>query len=326
MTPIRKKLSPNDLLFKAGDIPTSFFVILNGVISLFHERDGRNIEESRLTNNAIVGELTYHDPSPRSISARAVTDCELVEFPFDQIVADMKGLPGWTQLMVKTLSERLTSAHKELRLHRDSHTETNAKLTVDDTMKSCAALRLSLMSLDSIAEGTWEWEKVREFSMQTFQIPALKMEPIARAFAENGWLKIETAQSEIVRLQSPSLERMKNFEAFIRRYRHSRGKRAVIEVTHSDFVAISALCAVGEGKANAKGTVQIQLPEALKAAKSMPGGSTFRADQFDLLLKKGLDISKESSDNAIHVSFNLDELEQIRSYWKVLLDLIGESA
>jgi CRP-like cAMP-binding protein len=319
MNPIRKKLTAGEVLYREGDASNSFFVVLNGVISLFNERAGKAIEKARLTNNHIVGSLTYFHSTPRTSSARAVVDCELVEFPYSEIQNNIKVLPGWVQLMLKSFGEQLHEAHKELE-HLQNQNE-GSHLSADDILRCCASLRIALQSLEA-ENSSWDWGKVREYAFQVFQIPALKLEPLAAAFVSQGWLGGESGETGLARITKPNLERMLVFESFVRKYKSSRTKRAMIEVVDSDLVAISALIGAADCHTDHKGTSTIELNKALTFAQALPGGSGFRVDQFDLLLKKGLDVLKESTESGVRVSFNLSEMKAIKDNWSVLAALL----
>lgn len=319
MTPLRRKLAPNELLYREGDNPKSFFVILTGVISLFSEREGRTVERARLTNNAIVGDLAYFHPQPRTSSARAVVETEVVEFTYDQISADLKQLPGWLQLMLKTLGDQTTTLIRELKHHQG---DSSGKLQADDVLRGSASLRLALDSLPA-EDGAWDWEKVREYAIQVFQFPVLKLEPIANAFIQIGWLKGKSENGGLLQVAAPNTERIREFDEFVRFYRYSRGKRAVIEMTPTDLIAINALIDTAGGVTDSyRGAAKVFLPDALAKAQSAAGGAGFRVDQFDLLIKRGLDIVTQSTENGLYVSFNLAEFEKVRDNWRVLLTLV----
>lgn len=319
MIPIKRKLAPQDVLFKEGDASSSFFVILNGVVSLFNDRGGRSIEKARLSSNAVVGDLIFTHPQPRTTSARAITTCEIVEFPFDQINADLKTLPGWTQLLLRSLPDQLLSAQKDLKeLKHDE--DTGSKFSADDLLRGIACLRIALASLEP-EDGVWRWEKIREYALQVFQFPPLKLEPVIQALNEVNWIKTADHDGELTTVTTPESTRLLEFENFVRHYRHSRNKRSMIEVNPTDFVILSSLVTAAEGKIDAKGSAHVQLSDALSIAQQMPNGGSVRVDQFDVLMAKGLDVSKTSTDSGLSLAFNYSELEKIRAYWQLLVNL-----
>lgn len=318
MTPNRRKLSPNEVLYREGDPSQSFYVILSGVISLYNERDGRVIERTRLSGNAIVGDLGYFNPQPRTSAARAVGEAEVVEFPYSEIAVDMKTLPGWAQLMMKNFGEQIQTSVREIRALRG---DTGGKLLPEDILRGAATLRLATETLPP-EKDKWDWDKVREYAVQVFQFPVLKLEPIAIALGKAEWLKIEMKDGGVGSIASLNRARVAQFEEFVRYYRYSRGKRAVIEMNQTDLIVITALVDAAQGKADAyRGAAKVFLPDVIAKAQAMPGGSSIKMDQIELLAGRGLDIVKQSSEDGLFASFNLAEFESIRDNWRVLLML-----
>lgn len=315
MTPVKRKLKAGDYLYKEGEAATSFYVILSGVLSLGFERGGRIVETSRLTTNAIAGDMFYGSIQARTTFARAVTEVEVVGFPFDQIQGDIKALPGWTQLMLKTFGDRLLEAEKEIRI---LCREENAPVGSGDVMRTIAGLRLAFDSLELEAGGL-SWEKTREYLLQTVQVPALKALPVIRSLQEAGWIAAEFQSSELVSVANPKLDAMKELESFLRHYRSSRTKKVMLEMNSTDLLALRALCTAASGKADPfRGIARVPLSVALEIARELPGGASFRVEHFDLLQARGLDLIKESTENGLNASFNLADFEKIRSFWGIL--------
>jgi hypothetical protein len=315
MNPIRRKLASGEVLFQQGTPADSFFLVLNGVISLYHERGGKTVEKARMTNNQIVGDLTYFMSAPRKASARAVVDTELAEFRYSEIQAGAKTLPGWTQLMLKSFAEQLGDVNREL-AHFQSG-DTSELLTLDEILKGTASLRLAFQTIPP-ENDSWEWSKVRDYSFQVFQIATLKLEPIAQALIKQGWMTGQEGEFGLSQVNASQPERIHEFESFIRQYKSSRTKRAMIDVNDIDLISLGSLIATAEGQTDRKGAARVELSKALTVAQLKPGGKSFRVDQFDLLLSKGLDIMKESTDSGIQVSFNLLETTKIYENWQIL--------
>lgn len=315
MNPVKRKLVPGDFLFMEGHASTSFFIVLSGVVSLSNERGGKLIESERVTANRIVGDLNFLSPQPRAHVAKAVSECELLEIPYAEIQGDLKSLPGWTQLMLKTLTERLRNAERELKSHLAESSQ--GKLGPDEFLESVATLRTAFMSVPQ-EDGAWSWEKIREYAVQVFQVPALKIEPVVGALQRVGWLKTTPGAEGLEKLAEPNLQRILDFESFLRKFKSSRTKRGMVEVTDHDIAAVNGLVGAADNVANAKGVATVSLSSALAIAKSDPFGKTFRVEHFDLLLEKGLDATKESSDGEVRLTFSLADMKTLRENWTVL--------
>ncbi|MGD0723476.1 MAG: EAL domain-containing protein [Roseiarcus sp.] len=81
----RITLPAGALLFAEGDSGSSAFLIDGGEIEIFLVREGREVMLARRGPGEIVGEMAILDSLPRSASARAAADCQLVLITADQI-------------------------------------------------------------------------------------------------------------------------------------------------------------------------------------------------------------------------------------------------
>ena len=86
------KLTPDQLLFREGDIGTSMYIILSGKIRIYNTSPKG--EEKAITifkKGDSFGELALIDGEPRSASAKALSYCELIvldTFSFHELLQD----------------------------------------------------------------------------------------------------------------------------------------------------------------------------------------------------------------------------------------------
>src|SRR6266576_2361232 len=66
-----KEYSPDEILFKEGDIPTVVLLVLTGKMQVFVEREGRELVLTDVGPGTISGELALLCGIPRSASVRA---------------------------------------------------------------------------------------------------------------------------------------------------------------------------------------------------------------------------------------------------------------
>jgi EAL domain-containing protein (putative c-di-GMP-specific phosphodiesterase class I) len=81
-TAYRIELQPGEVLFRAGDAPTTAFLIESGTLRITAERDGTPMVLGELAAGALVGEMAVLDDSQRSATATALTACVLT--PIDR--------------------------------------------------------------------------------------------------------------------------------------------------------------------------------------------------------------------------------------------------
>ena len=76
-----------EIIFKEGDEGLVAFVIQSGTVEIFVVEEQKSFVVTRFNKGEVFGELALIDGSPRSASARALTECEIlcldkVEFDF----------------------------------------------------------------------------------------------------------------------------------------------------------------------------------------------------------------------------------------------------
>ena len=73
----RLKLATGDILFRAGDPPTTAFLIEQGTLRVTAEHDGAAVVLGDLGPGALLGEMAVLDDAPRTATAVALSDCIL---------------------------------------------------------------------------------------------------------------------------------------------------------------------------------------------------------------------------------------------------------
>lgn len=93
-------------LFAEGDRGDSAYFIEKGVIDIVVERDGAVIQLARRGAGEIIGEMALIDGRPRSATAMAAEDCQLVKITEQQIFNRSKQLDPVLDLCMQTVLER----------------------------------------------------------------------------------------------------------------------------------------------------------------------------------------------------------------------------
>lgn len=71
-----------DCIFKEGDPGRDFYIVISGSVDIVRaQSDGSEREIARFVQGESFGEMDLIENSPRIASARAVSDCELLQFP-----------------------------------------------------------------------------------------------------------------------------------------------------------------------------------------------------------------------------------------------------
>ncbi len=113
--PTVKKISRGSLLFSEGDHSRVMYLIKAGSVRLFMKRNNSNTEIASVRAGEILGELAFLDGNPRSVSAEAMTDCELVEISGPMFTAELAHAASWLKILLKTVVGRLRAANTRIR-------------------------------------------------------------------------------------------------------------------------------------------------------------------------------------------------------------------
>lgn len=147
-----KHLKKGELLFSEGDSSKAMYFVQYGTLRLFKRKNNSAIEIGMIHKGELVGEMGFLDGGPRSASAEAMYDCELVEISNTQLQEQLKVLPSWLMTLLKTIVNRLRSANTKIRqlettssqltYGRDGATQVYTFLPQSDVMKLCLSILL----------------------------------------------------------------------------------------------------------------------------------------------------------------------------------------
>ena len=104
----------NERIFTEGDLGTTMYIVQSGKIRLFRVVDGQKRVHGMMEKGDFFGEMSILEGLPRTISAEAVDDAELIEInsmTFDKMI---KGNIEIAIRMLRKLSIRLRETERRL--------------------------------------------------------------------------------------------------------------------------------------------------------------------------------------------------------------------
>lgn len=107
-------LKKGDYLFKQGDEPDGMYIVRNGEFSVLIEENGTEKEIFVATTGHLIGELGLFDKQHRIASVRAKVNSSVVSLPYTQLERQLKHLPPWVPILMRTLTEKLKDVNKSL--------------------------------------------------------------------------------------------------------------------------------------------------------------------------------------------------------------------
>ena len=171
-------------IFREGEPGDRLFVIATGKIKLGQtSSDGRDNLLAVLGPGEMFGELSLFDPGPRTATATAVADAEVLELGHDQIVTWLEEHPGAARHLLGALARRLRRTNEAL-----------GDLVFSDVpgRVAKALLDLSRRFGVEVAEGVRVNHDLTQEELA--QLVGASRETVNKALADfvsRGWLRLE---------------------------------------------------------------------------------------------------------------------------------------
>jgi uncharacterized membrane protein len=149
-----QKLSAGQSLFQKGDSGDSMFLVTDGVVRIFLPGEGgKKVNLREVHVGHYFGELALFDELPRSASAEAATDVELLELERDTLHHQIQKRPRIAIALLGELSGRLRETNQMLsdRAAKDVNKELDEKATFGDRVA------------DRVAEVAGSWAFILSF-------------------------------------------------------------------------------------------------------------------------------------------------------------------
>lgn len=105
-----RSFKAGEVIFKAGDIGTEFFVVTSGRVSVRH--GNRTLQA--LGEGEIFGEMALVDAEPRSATVVAETDCVVVPVSEKQFLFMSSEAPFFSLSVMRVLVQRLRASNKAM--------------------------------------------------------------------------------------------------------------------------------------------------------------------------------------------------------------------
>ncbi len=104
----RLLLQPGEVLFAEGDAPCSAFIIDSGLLTISRQSlQAQALILATLSRGDLFGELSLIDNEPRSASAIAQTNVELITLGRESFLSALKACPNRANQLLKTITRRM---------------------------------------------------------------------------------------------------------------------------------------------------------------------------------------------------------------------------
>lgn len=106
------KVAADTIIFKEGGYDKTMFIVLEGSVKIYVERNEEEVELSTINKYDFFGEMALYRNRPRSASAKVLTDAKLVviknQMQLEQFIAEN---PAFAGKMMVIMGNRLANTN-----------------------------------------------------------------------------------------------------------------------------------------------------------------------------------------------------------------------
>ena len=110
MENLKIEIKKGQKLFKEGDRTQDLYIIQKGLVKIYKEVEGELLPLGIVKEGQFIGELAFFDGKPRSATAEAVTDLEVLKFEKTMLEKELAKLPTWLLTLINSIAFRVREA------------------------------------------------------------------------------------------------------------------------------------------------------------------------------------------------------------------------
>lgn len=115
-----KYFRPGEVLFKEGDASRSMYVIQKGTVAIRKMKGGGYVDLAKVYSNEVLGELAFFDRQPRSATAIALSEVEVLEIDFAALQKIYDSIPHYFKTILACVADRQRKSNETIkRLQRN---------------------------------------------------------------------------------------------------------------------------------------------------------------------------------------------------------------
>lgn len=325
--PIARKLKKGELLFSEGDPSKAMYFVQAGTIRLFKKKGNASIELGMIHKGEVIGEMGFLDGGPRSASAEAMHDTELTEITNTNLAEQLKVLPPWLMVLLKTVVNRLRSANNKIRQLESATTAYTYGsegvstvyqfFTIHEILKMSTALLISAArNAEKDAEG---WTKVsmnriNKYANQIMGIPTTKVVEFLDILEKVGLVKVNRAVMDKVEVAIGDLEQLDLLVSFV----NEENMKDHAKKTNFSIKAVVVMGYIvkhlGLFPVAADGLAEVNLAKIIEVEKAASGKDPFRMDESIIELVKAKLATEVALKDSTNILTKVRPLEIARMY------------
>ncbi len=196
------------IIFKENEFSKDVFILKSGHVRLIKKIGNRNMFLTQVESGGIFGEISIFDGGPRSATAIAMDDCEVIKISPVDFLEGLKNIPDWFMSVSRVLAQRIRLTDNRLSLSGPTVNEANI----------CAILIYLLHSPD--AESGLNLEEVENTMIELLHIPHTELQETLDSLVKKRLIQIN---QNIINMDS-----INNLEKHLDHLRHSFASSVII--------------------------------------------------------------------------------------------------
>ncbi len=142
----RRFVAAGTVLMKEGDEPNCAFLIQSGLVGIYGEKHGQQVELARLGVGEICGEMALFNDEKRTATVKVIEDCNLIVISRQTLKEKLERSDPTIRAVVDMLSKRIVSSNLSV---------TNKKTNIQDLIDMANVL------FENVAESLNEKDQVK---------------------------------------------------------------------------------------------------------------------------------------------------------------------
>jgi CRP/FNR family cyclic AMP-dependent transcriptional regulator len=317
-----RQIKKGEILFREGDPSDAMYVIKKGSIAITKAKGSSEIILAELKPGEMLGEMAFFDNKPRSASAKANQDSEVISLPFSSLHAQFKTFPEWLKAMVKTVNSHLRDANQTIKNLQTASKDDQEMFPPHTITCLCAIISLvGYKSGEKTSDGILIPSSVlRNYTIQIFKQPTFKMDRMMEMLSGMGYMRVEDLGEGRRKLTILKHSELTGFVDWYNEYLFKEeSKRVTIE--EKEMPCLKALIFYGnKATKDEKGRVVVNLTE-IQNNSMKDLSQVIDVNAPNSLIEKGLCEEKQTKEGHLTMGLNIDEISRITPYWQLVFTL-----
>lgn len=178
-----KHVLKDQYLVREGDTPSEMYIIKSGTFAVTQFRGNSELRYKDFQSGEMFGEIGLFDKKSSEVNIKALQDSEVIVMPFETLHKQIEVLPTWIQALFKNLINHLQQSISFI--HNNSAADNTTTPSAHLLTKYLAILNLTSLRYN----GRFSLAALRNYTIQVFQEPTARMNTLALALVELGYLQ-----------------------------------------------------------------------------------------------------------------------------------------